>query len=457
MDDVVESSDSGPSRPARTHPSALPSLEVPSTVSASTSTSISPAASGTIVLHTAASLFPSGTTTMDLPIASDAPAQGSPASGMSSGFSAATQEILRRINSTAAQGTPGWEAARARVLESMLTSEQFESGLAGTANHVTWAGSSGRGSGSADIKVRGGRGGASTTMTPGANGSSGRGRGRGRPPGPRRAGRGGRKGRKRKRDDTEEDETAEVCAGSIPRNTFRDPPDIPSGEVIERNTLASDSCLSAAGKPLRLGLGLFCHLDSRADSIRSTHYQTDAFHRHPSELHEQSNEARPSGEWLRPDPRNPDGVGDRSQPCGIPRCRRVQRQHAAVQESCCLSDEQCHPQRHRQDGPAEPRGHLRKQRVYNLSAGDEPADEPHRLLRWVQRAVPQILPRAAHCCERAGDRGCRVVLCRLPGRRPQTRTVRQAQGARQDACDERGRTGGRGPARPPCRDRRQDS
>jgi hypothetical protein len=218
MADLADSSDAdrlsavpaGPAAP----PPPLPHPHVPMSSSASTPTSATafshePASLSATSQGPAASSIPAST------LASN-PTPPPPAAGglMSSGFSAATEEILRRINiasSSMAQGTPGWEAAKKRVLQSMVTSEQFTPSGATPAQDITWSGRGGRGRGNTpSMKVGSARTANSQLPFEESKGAGGRRRGRGRPVGARGRGRGGRRGSKRKRDDSDEDDISEV-------------------------------------------------------------------------------------------------------------------------------------------------------------------------------------------------------------------------------------------------------
>ena len=141
-------------------------------------------------------------------------------------FSANTESILKRINdnaaTAAANGTPGWEAAKEQVMKDMATSDKFPTPTPPRETPATKRG--GRGS-------RGGRGGSrgsfsgdgipgtiktegdASQITPASTGR-GRGRGGGRPRG---RGRGGGRGGKRKREDGEDDdsEDSEIYSPAI--------------------------------------------------------------------------------------------------------------------------------------------------------------------------------------------------------------------------------------------------
>ncbi|KAL1636502.1 hypothetical protein SLS56_001085 [Neofusicoccum ribis] len=123
-----------------------------------------------------------------------------------SGFSASTEEILRRVsaNASAHVGTPGYEAAREQVLKSMVTSDKIPTPPPMSANKRGARGGSKAALTSSSTprpESTAGAGESSATPASAASVTSARGRasGRGR-------GRGGSRGGKRKRADTPDSE-----------------------------------------------------------------------------------------------------------------------------------------------------------------------------------------------------------------------------------------------------------
>ncbi|KAK0662448.1 SWM histone demethylase complex subunit phf1 [Lasiodiplodia hormozganensis] len=167
------------------------SRPLPAATSASTTTS----------LH---SLKPAAAT----PATSTATSSASPVgfSRIPSGFSASTEEILRRVsaNASAHVGTPGYEAAREQVLKSMVTSDKIP-----TPPPMSTAKRGSRGaprtalanSSTPRPESAAGAGESSATPASAASATSARGRGSGRG-----RGRGGSRGGKRKRADTPDSE-----------------------------------------------------------------------------------------------------------------------------------------------------------------------------------------------------------------------------------------------------------
>lgn len=124
-------------------------------------------------------------------------ANGTPSSFPSGQYSAATEELLRRANASAAAhtGTPGYEAAREQILKSVVTSDRLP------LPPLLSTGKRGRGGGRASLaRNDSGGGGRSTPEQP-------RGRGRGRPRGRGRGGGRGGRGGKRKRTESDAEES----------------------------------------------------------------------------------------------------------------------------------------------------------------------------------------------------------------------------------------------------------
>jgi len=123
-------------------------------------------------------------------------ANGTPSSFPSGQYSAATEELLRRVSASGAAqtGTPGYEAAREQILKSMVTSDRLP------LPPLLSTGKRGRG-GRGSLTRSDGHGRA--TSTP----EQPRGRGRGRPRGRGRGGGRGGRGGKRKRADSEAEES----------------------------------------------------------------------------------------------------------------------------------------------------------------------------------------------------------------------------------------------------------
>ncbi|OJD39808.1 phd finger containing protein phf1 [Diplodia corticola] len=123
-----------------------------------------------------------------------------------SGFSASTEEILRRVsaNASAHVGTPGYEAAREQVLKSMVTSDKIPTPppMAATKRGARGASKTALASSSTPRpESAAGAGESSATPASVASATSARGRGSGRG-----RGRGGSRGGKRKRADTPDSE-----------------------------------------------------------------------------------------------------------------------------------------------------------------------------------------------------------------------------------------------------------
>ncbi|KAK4956271.1 hypothetical protein LTR10_005792 [Elasticomyces elasticus] len=143
------------------------------------------------------SSVPSDQPTVEAPVA--------PTSGPTQQYSAQTEEIVKRINTNAANaaaaGTPGWEAAREQIMRDYPTAEKLATPDPAREQSVPKRGSV------APTPIVTGNGGPArlegdaSTATPG---SAGRGRGRGR--GGRGRGRGGGRGGKRKREEKEDED-----------------------------------------------------------------------------------------------------------------------------------------------------------------------------------------------------------------------------------------------------------
>lgn len=126
------------------------------------------------------------------------------------GYSATTEEILKRVSANAAarQGTPGWEAAREQVLKSMVTSDSIT-----VTPPSALANKRGRGRGGAKAGTAAGttRSENAATGTPATASTSSPATGRGRGGG-RGRGRGGGRGGKRKREDSAEESEVRRCS-----------------------------------------------------------------------------------------------------------------------------------------------------------------------------------------------------------------------------------------------------
>ena len=129
-------------------------------------------------------------------------------------YSASTEQILKRINANAANGTPGFEAAKEQIMRDMATSDKFptptpprEASVPNKNSKVTKRASFANGNGeNAAVKMEG--------VTPdGAPSTASRGRGVGRPRG---RGRGGGRGGKRKREDRSDGEDSDSDEISTP-------------------------------------------------------------------------------------------------------------------------------------------------------------------------------------------------------------------------------------------------
>ena len=132
-------------------------------------------------------------------------ANGHPSSFPIGHYSAATDELLRRVSASGAaqMGTPGYEAAREQILKSMVTSDRLP------LPPPLQTGKRGRGGGRISLARTDGHDRATSIL------EQTRGRGRGRPRGRGRGGARGGRGGKRKRSDSEVEESDGVLTDDL--------------------------------------------------------------------------------------------------------------------------------------------------------------------------------------------------------------------------------------------------